>query len=487
MSAASRTPVVGFGVESLWGVWRTDCRLADAIDVRAMAAGDGPDAAVLLVADLSLLWPSVAIDLRARVAEALGLDVQAVGIFTTQNHGVPTEAVEPANIDAAAERFIAAARKAMEVRRPARIALVTAHPTPPLTFCRRVRVEGVGTFTYWFGCRIDADGRGDCSDLIAAALADLAAGRPYQRRCLDLPEDGGPRIESPLPLKRPVPLGPADDDLLQALLFLAPDGTPIGSLVRAAIHPVTANRRAAGRHSGDYPVYVRRRMEAGFGGTSLFLPGPCGDQAPLVVRKSLRRAEQLGGQIAQAVLDAAAAAAWQEDWSVAVRSPVVDLPIRQDYPATLDAARTTTDTLAARLARAAREGRPLGELKALSDAWEKPFYAAQGLHRAWTGVDAIGRAGRTLAHPLFILRLGPAVIAGLPGEPFGGYSARMRAETIGDRLIVAEECNGYLSYLPTAAEFDRGGYGANASLLDRTAEDRLAEAVARAVGDSAMA
>jgi hypothetical protein len=111
----------------------------------------------------------------------------------------------------------------------------------------------------------------------------------------------------------------------------------------------------------------------------------------------------------------------------------VELRIRDDYPPSVAAAKAAADALAARLAQAARDGRPLGELKALSDAWERPFYAAQGLHRSWTGQEWAGRAGATFAHPLFILRLGTAVIAGLPGEPFGGYSVRMRRETIGER------------------------------------------------------
>ncbi|MBT4496876.1 MAG: hypothetical protein HOC74_04105 [Gemmatimonadetes bacterium] len=65
------------------------------------------------------------------------------------------------------------------------------------------------------------------------------------------------------------------------------------------------------------------------------------------------------------------------------------------------------------------------------------------------------------------------MIAGLPGEPFGSYSLKLRAAFPGLSLLVAEEGNGYLSYIPGAEEYPRGGYGSAAAILAPEAEELL--------------
>ena len=124
---------------------------------------------------------------------------------------------------------------------------------------------------------------------------------------------------------------------------------------------------------------------------------------------------------------------------------------------------------------------PLAEIKRLSDHYEALTYQVRDSHRRWMGLNLIGRAGREIHHPLFVLRLGDSAIAGLPGEPFGCVSVRLREEALKDGLIVAEGGNGYLSYIPTKAEFPLGGYGPNASILGPEAEGTLVRAVKQAL------
>jgi hypothetical protein len=80
-------------------------------------------------------------------------------------------------------------------------------------------------------------------------------------------------------------------------------------------------------------------------------------------------------------------------------------------------------------------------------------------------------ASGSVTHPLFALRLGRTVIAGMPGEPFGKYSMRLREACYDVKLVTAEQCNGYLSYIPTADQYPLGGYGVCAALLAPEAEE----------------
>jgi hypothetical protein len=77
--------------------------------------------------------------------------------------------------------------------------------------------------------------------------------------------------------------------------------------------------------------------------------------------------------------------------------------------------------------------------------------------------------------------IGKTVIIGLPGEPFGRYSVRLRKETIGNALMVAEEGNGYLSYFPTNSENKYGSYEPNAAVCAPGCEDALINGAKRVI------
>lgn len=70
---------------------------------------------------------------------------------------------------------------------------------------------------------------------------------------------------------------------------------------------------------------------------------------------------------------------------------------------------------------------------------------------------------------------------GLPCEPFADFSAEMRDRSCGDSLIVAEECNGYLGYIPDEDDFAHGSYEVNAALFEPGAGRMLVEAILKAL------
>jgi hypothetical protein len=184
-------------------------------------------------------------------------------------------------------------------------------------------------------------------------------------------------------------------------------------------------------------------------------------------------AEQTGHRVADLVLSRLATIEWQVNPSICAASRTVALPLRHDYPRDLVTAEEELEFARRQFYRAREKGGPLPELKRLSEEIERLRYAVDGAHHAWCGFRVEELAPGAVYHPLYALRLGDAVVVGLPGEPFGSYSTSLRERLGGDRLIVAEECNGYLSYIPSAVEYPLGGYGSAAAILDPAAEEEL--------------
>jgi len=470
----------------LSGTWQTNKTFADEVEVRTLLVRQDEQIGALSVADLALMWPSASAQLRESTAAALGIPSENVGLFVTQNHvnpGAPHYhgVVDMARLERA---FVQAAKEAAAALQPAEVAHVNARPDPPLTFRRRVPMGDMGEFTCYYGFLVDEKGRANCSPVIRAALAGLAGGQAFPINAVEFDNEGRPeQPEAAMPVPDPLHLPRAADELVQGLFFRSPGGKPIGCLIRFASHPNTYGAAGDSQHSGDYPAYVRRRAEQAFGGMGVFLTGPCGDQVCPIRRKSLQLAESIGRQVADAVLGRLAGASWQRDAVVRAASPEVRLRVREDYPESRVAARKEWDEIKAAFPEAARAGASLAELKRMSDRYEFLLWVANtgDSHRDWTGLEVTGRAGQEVSHPLFLLQIGPSVIAGLPGEPFGGYSARLRAETIGEALITAEEANGYLSYFPMAEDYPRGGYEVTAALFGPDSEEALVGAAGRAV------
>jgi len=481
---AEATPAleVGFGGASLWGCWAAHKPLADEIDVRVIVLRQGAVVAAMAVGDLCTLSLEVALGLRGAIAAALSIPEDHVGVFVTQNHATSSD-MKTFDLATLEARFLQATRAAAANLTPVEMATIAVHPSPPLNVCRRIHLEGYGAFTFYFGYN-SVDGRPECSHLLKLALKGLAEGKPYVVRSCDI-EHGKladyQATVSPVAVPGRLPFPPAADDLVQAIFFRSMEGEAVGAILRFAAHPNTASAWQGKWSSGDYPAYARRHLEKAFGGSALFLGGPCGDQSCVFGVRQIETSRHIGTRLTDVALRALADAGWHRAPELRVTSPVVGFRVRSDYAASREEGLKKLDELAAKIKAAAAARAPLTEIKRLSDRYEALIYQVKDSHRKWTGLDLIGSAGRQIRHPLFVLRLGNAAIVGLPGEPFGGISVRMREETLGNALIVAEEGNGYLSYIPTKAEFPLGGYGPNASVLGPEAEDALVRAVKQAL------
>jgi hypothetical protein len=419
------------------------------------------------------MWTSTCTRLRNLIAGHVGISADAVGVFCTQNHGAPPEGPGVYDVDLWSAAFIEAVDAALRAAQPALAAYVEVRPDPPGIFNRRMRTRDAGSFTFWFGFEPLPEGKAGCARLLDAAVRGLYAGPEVAVRCT-LPDKSD--LPWPWPAGVPEPLhaavldGPVDP-LVQGLFLRSARGEPIGAIARWSAHPVTAN--APGGHSGDYPYYVRRRLSRELGGTALFLTGPCGDQAPMVVEKSRELAESTGERIAGLLLEGLGSAQWEEPVVARAVTRTVTLPLRGDFPRTAGQAVRDLEDARTVLARLRAGAAPLGEVKRASERIERLRYLVDGDLSGWCGMSFAELTAPTVDHPLFALRIGDVILAGLPGEPFHSFSLELRKRMPDQRLLVCEEGNGYLSYVPPAEEYGQGGYGVAAAILAPAAEEIL--------------
>ena len=145
--------------------------------------------------------------------------------------------------------------------------------------------------------------------------------------------------------------------------------------------------------------------------------------------------------------------------------------LRKDYPASKSKRESEKLKIEKKVLVGAKNGMPLKKIKKLTDRYELLGYATSFFDNI--GVAVTKKRGQKIPHDIFALRLGKYAILGLPGEPFGAYSRMLRARSIGRRLITAELCNGYLSYLPMKKDYPLGSYEVNAAVCDSSSEKAL--------------
>ncbi len=229
------------------------------------------------------------------------------------------------------------------------------------------------------------------------------------------------------------------DNLVTVLLFESPDNRRRILAVNYACHPVIV--QAQDRVSADYVGVMASMLEKNVPGLEacLFLQGACGDINPSVDdTRDFADVEKMGTALAGNVveiLDGMSAAGEPDEPSV-IRQPAepvlfryasqsINLPSRPLPTPEEAASHASGDSrmwLDDELAERRREG-------------EKPYPAE-----------------------LHVLRLGNAILAGIPGEPFcrmGKAVRKMAAPLTG---IPVGYANGYIGYIVPHESWARGGY-----------------------------
>lgn len=230
------------------------------------------------------------------------------------------------------------------------------------------------------------------------------------------------------------------DDLVTVLLFESPDKRRRILVVNYACHPVIV--QAQDRVSADYVGVMASNLEKDVAGLEacLFLQAACGDINPSVDdTRDFADVEKMGTALAGkvvAILDGMPAADEADETAV----------IRHAAEPVLFASSSRTIELPSRSLP------PLGEASPVA-----------GDNRMWLGDELAERrreGEKPYAAELQVMRVGNAVLAGIPGEPFCRMGKAIREMAAPLTGIPVGYANGYLGYIVPPESWARGGYEA---------------------------
>jgi len=397
----------------------------------AMSDGAGRDA---LLISLDLGWWRRAEDearLRRRVLDATGLAEDAVLVHLVHTHAGPyTMAEDPAEpsrpvadyLDALAESVAGIAVAALERAEPATITWSSGH-------------------------------------------CGLAVNR-------DLPRE-----------RREVvafnPRRPADDTLLVGRVTGAADEV-LAVLVNYACHPTTLAWENS-LVSPDWVGSAREVVEEATGARCVVLQGASGDLSPrdqaTADPATADRNGRVVGYAALGVLENMPAPGRELVFKGVVESGA-PLGIWEPEPARPDATlRTGRRTVGMRVAESARP-------RESADGVEVPaqVVAERRLRHSTLAADYV--ADGVARHPLWVWRVGAAVVVAHPGEAFSDLQLALRQRHPGLPIVVMNCTNGPgFVYLPPAADYAKDKYQVWQTLVGPGGLELLIEAADRAIGE----
>lgn len=459
------------------------------LEVRCFVVDTDSGLACWVVYDLTSMFIDQATAIRTAVAATLGCERDAVVVHCTHTHSVP-DFFLAFPVEVLAGQAVAAASEARARMRSFRLVEATVDVGNRFSILRREFLPGIGTFTVWYGYRLE-NGRPDGAPLIREQ-----AERVFGRSNTQVPEFAGPIwFDDPV------------DPLVQGLVFVGSNGKAIGSLIRFSAHPHTTSHVQKLRYHPDFPGFARNAVERELGGMCIYLTGPCGDIVPkeemqfrmppaterpagaeryfgpsswhkeAVVGERLRVAQNIGENLASTVLARLKGEAHQQpqkaqtstesrSWATTPWQPSVvrartfnlTVPIRENYAESAAAATSAQDAAARRLLELQRR-----EQADRPAPWEYRSLADRVTQLGLEALDircfpAGALQSRQVTLEMGLLQLGDIILAGLPSEPCVGSSFRLRANTLGDRLWTVSQVNGWIGYLTGSFDCLAGGY-----------------------------
>jgi neutral ceramidase len=287
------------------------------------------------------------------------------------------------------------------------------------------------------------------------------------------------------------------DNQVTVLQVRRPDESAIGTLVGFGCHPVTTGYDMV-VYSADFPGPMRDVVRSVSGGECIFFQGAGGNVLPkFAFTDTEDEARRMGTRLGLAALGAVAdrfsrpvTVVAEEEGSVTpitryrrqfgeaatpalsavsetVSIPLQPLPpleeleqLREEYDAALDEARASGNRGRVKLA----------------------YYQASWARRIESQLRA-GSAPTEVQAPVHAVRIGDGVIVTGPGETFTEYGIAVKERSPGSPTLYVGYTNEIIGYLPTANEYQYGGYEAGygyksvglPSLFDESVEQIFVE------------
>jgi hypothetical protein len=264
------------------------------------------------------------------------------------------------------------------------------------------------------------------------------------------------------------------DNQVTVLQARRPDESPLATLVGFGCHPVTTGYDMD-VYSADFPGPLRDVVRAVTGGECIFFQGAGGNVLPkFAFTDTEDEARRMGTRLGIAALDAVA-----DRFS----RPVTVVPEEEGSVTPITRYRRSFDSAEPPALAAVMETitvplmphPPLAEIEqqrreydqALEDARatgdrgkiKLAYYQASWARRVEAQLRD-GTAPTEVRGPVHAVRIGDGVIVTGPGETFTEYGIAVKERSPGAPTLYAGYTNEILGYLPTANEYQYGGYEA---------------------------
>jgi hypothetical protein len=379
----------------------------DELYARAIVLDDGACRIVIVSFDLICLDSDIVQELRSGIASSVGAAPEAILLSCSHTHAGPSVRTframggrDPAYVDVMVRKAVGAAAQAAEALRPARISY-------------------------------------------GEAAAQIGVNRRAARA------DGTIDIG--------VDYGGAVDPTVRTVCVDDPDGRTFAMLFSHACHPTTMggeNMLISADWPGAAVAHLKSRFRAGDEDSEvepdalpIFLQGCCGNINPNPRHQDWRLVDTHGRTVADAALAARRNAGLFSETALAAAEETIALPLLPP-PSPAECERLVvewTERLAQDRASGADAGRIMHAEGMLEWALDAQRLASEG------PID------RTMDFTVQRLSLGGVQLLAFPGEMFVQYELDFARQSPSPVLSLGY-CNGCLNYVPTAAEFARGGY-----------------------------
>lgn len=264
------------------------------------------------------------------------------------------------------------------------------------------------------------------------------------------------------------------DNQVTVLQARRPDESAIGTLVGFGCHPVTTGYDMV-VYSADFPGPMRDVVRSVSGGECVFFQGAGGNVLPkFAFTDTEDEARRMGTRLGLAALEAVAdrfsrpvTVVAEEEGSV---TPITRYR-RQLEEAAAPALAAVSETVSVPLL----PHPPLEEIERLRQEYDTALAAARAsgdrgqvklayYQAAWARrIESQlrdGSAPTEVRAPVHAVRIGDGVIVTGPGETFTEYGIAVKERSPGAPTLYAGYTNEIIGYLPTANEYQYGGYEA---------------------------
>ena len=239
-------------------------------------------------------------------------------------------------------------------------------------------------------------------------------------------EDGTIAWRAPFEGEKATSTGPIDPEA-GVISFRDADKKVIATLYNYACH---ASAGGCGQISADYPGAASERIEAELGGMALYTRGSCGNIHPTMHASEM--GVKLGGEVVQALRSNG----YSSGTMLASVREEIALPLRELDPHEIN----EVDLICDKTNPESAEGRKI---------YFRTCYAA---------FQALRERTDTLRTFIQAIRVGDAVLAGIPGEQFVQDGLGIKEQSPCPNTFVVNLANDTIGYIPTRKAYDEGGY-----------------------------